>query len=333
MRSAPLLAFAATALVALTHAQPASAQGAPVTMGETPKPPAQPVPDGGDPHAPAAADPGEPARIRAAHTATRDPAILLDLAASLRRLGHNADAALVYEEWKADPRADPRRAVEVMHALAEIDATVGRLTIQLDDPLARVWLDGRELPGFRTGNAVRVDPGDHQVSAARAGAPPMSAGVRIGAREDRTVELRMGTYIAPGMPVAPPPVAPMPQVMPVVVTAPPMGPYVDGPRVAGTVFVVTGALGVATGVAAGIAAIALEVQSKSHCLDGGTACDATGVDLQHQSRTSGTVCSIALGGGGAFLLTGIILRAAYGHDTAALPSHVRVAGRGMEVVW
>ena len=303
MRCAPLLGLAAAALVALTQPPPARAQG----------------------------DPGEPARIRAVHTATRDPAVLLDLAASLRRLGRHAEAALVYEEWRADPRADPGRAVEVMRALADIDAYVGRLTIQFDDPQAHVWLDGRELPGFRSGNAVRVDPGDHQVSAARSGMPPMSAAVRIGAREARSVELRLGTYIPPGVMVAPPPPAPMPPV-PVVVTTPPTGPYFDGPRIAGTAFVVTGALGLATGAAAGIAAIALEVQSKSHCLGEGTACDASGVDLQRQSRASGTVSTIGLTGGAVFLLTGVILRAVSGHGTGALPPSVRV-GRGMEVVW
>ena len=238
-----------------------------------------------------ALDPGEPDRIRAAHAAGGDPALLLDLATSLRRLGRHAEAALAYEAWKADPRADPARAPAVAGALADIDRYVGRLTVELDDPLARVWLDGRLLPGFRSGNAVRVDPGDHQVTAARDGGAPFNATVRVGAQEARTVQLRMGTYYPAALPGAPPP-APLAPV--VVTTLPPAAPSADGPRLAGTLFLVGGGLGIAGGAAAGIAAIVLEVDSKSHCLGGGLACDQHGVDEQHQSRTAGTASTIAL---------------------------------------
>jgi hypothetical protein len=277
-------------------------------------------------------DPGEPDRIRAAHAATGDPALLLDLATSLRRLGRHAEAALAYEAWKADPRADPARAAAVAGALAEIDRYVGRLTVELDDPLARVWLDGRVLPGFRSGNAVRVDPGDHQVAAARDGGVPFSATVHIGAQEARTVQLRMGTYYPPVLSPTPPPPAPLAPV--VVTTLPPAGPSIEGPRLAGTLFVTGGALGLAGGIGAGIAALVLELDSKSHCLGGGLACDQQGVDEQHQSRTAGTACTIALSGGAAFLITGIVLRAVYGRsaNSAASP-FLRVGRAGPEVAW
>jgi hypothetical protein len=119
----------------------------------------------------------------------------------------------------------------------------------------------------------------------------------------------------------------------VIVSVPPPSPGVDGARLAGTLLLVSGGLGIAAGAAAGIAAIGLEVSSKSHCLGGGKACDQDGVDLQHQSRVAGTTCTIGLAAGAAFLLTGGILRAASGRGRGALPPNVRVGGRGVEVVW
>jgi hypothetical protein len=291
------------------------------------------------------ADAAEPERIRAAYAATHDPSLLLDLATSLRRLGRHAEAALAYEAWRADPRADPARAPAVEGALADVDRYVGRLTVELDDPLARVWLDGRELPGFRSGNAVRVDPGDHQVTAARDGGAPFNVTVRIGAREARTVQLRMGTYYPPPL-ATPPPPAPLPPLAPaplpgplapvVVTTLPPADSSVEGPRLAGTLFLVGGGLGIAGGAAAGVAALVLEASSKSRCLGGGLACDQEGVDLQHQSRTAGTACTIALGGGGALMITGIVLRAVYGRPpraSGAATPLVRVGRAGPEVAW
>jgi hypothetical protein len=279
-----------------------------------------------------APDPSEPDRIRAAYAARRDPAILLDLAASLRRLGRNAEAATIYDEYRRNPAADPARAAEVQRALADIDASyVGRLQISFDDPAASVWLDGRPLPGFTSGSTVRVDPGEHQVTAARGPMPPIATTVRVGARESRTVELRMGTYI--------PPTAPLPP--PVVVVAPPPpapGPtQPDGTRVAGTVLIVVGSLGFAAGAIAGFTALGLDAESRAHCLGGGRACDQAGVDYQQQSRASGVACTVGLGAGGALLLTGIILRAVSGrHSTGTWkPLHTLHTGeRGApEVVW
>jgi hypothetical protein len=275
-----------------------------------------------------ASDPGEPDRIRAAHAATGNPALLLDLATSLRRLGRHAEAALAYEAWKADPRADPARTAAVDGALADIDRYVGRLTVELDDPLARLWIDGRLLPGFRSGNAVRVDPGDHQVTAARDGSAPFNATVRVGPQEARTVQLRMGTYYSPVVSAPPAPLAPV-----VVTTLPPADTSHEGPRLAGTLFLVGGGLGLASGIGAGIAAIVLELDSKSNCLGGGLACDQHGVDEQHQSRTAGTASTIALSAGAAFMITGIVLRSVYGRPTRAGAPFVRVGRAGPEVAW
>jgi hypothetical protein len=286
----------------------------------------------------AAPDAGEPDRIRAAFVARRDPAILLDLSASLRKLGRHADAAAVYDEWRRTPGADPARVPDVTKALAEIDAGfVGTLSITFDDPLARVWLDGRPLPGLQSGAVMRVDPGDHQVSAARGDARPTTAAVKVGVREARSVDLKMGTYVPPTamLPPAPPPPLPPLAPAPLSYERPAASPSsADGVRVAGTVLVVTGAVGLGAGVAAGVAAIVLQTNSTAHCLGGGLACDQSGVDFQHQARTSGTVCTAALTSGGAMLLTGIILRAVGGRSSSgALPRAVAARPDGIGVTW
>jgi hypothetical protein len=171
--------------------------------------------------------------------------------------------------------------------------------------------------------------------------PPIATTVRVGARESRAVELRMGVYLPPAAPLPPP----------VVIVAPPPathGPTPEnGTRVAGTVLIVVGALGFGGGAVAGFTALGLDAESRAHCLGGGRACDQAGVDYQQQSRASGVACTVGLGAGGALLLTGIILRAVSGrHSTGSWkPLHtlpgappsfasLRVGERGApEVVW
>ncbi len=279
---------------------------------------------------PPAPDPTEPDRIRAAYVARRDPAILLDLAASLRRLGRHADAAVVYDEWRLTPGADPARSEEVARALAEIDASyVGTLAVTFDDPAAQVWVDGRLLPGLRSGAVMRIDPGEHRITASRRSAPPAVVLVRVGVREAKNVELRLGTYLPPNAPLpAPPPI--------LVQVPPPMAPPPsgnEGARTAGTALVVTGALGVAVGIGAGIAALYLASESSTHCLGGGLACDQTGVDDQQRAHVSGNVCTIGLGAGGAVLLTGIILRAVNKGSNVRGNAAVHPSATGLGVTW
>jgi hypothetical protein len=332
-RSFPSLA------AALVLAAPATVLGqAPPPAPAAPLAPAVPL----APAAPAP-DPGEPARIRAAYLATGDPAVLLDLAASLRRLGKHVDAALVYEEYRHHPRADPARAVPVARALADIDNQVGRLVITFDDPSARIWLDGRELPLFASGNAVRVDPGDHQVSGVRGGLPPLTTTLHLEAREQRTVDLKMGTYIPPGAPVPlaqPAPAAPVAVIVP---SGPiPRSGYVDAGKLTSTLLLVTGGVGLTGGIVAGAVALGIELDSRSHCLGGGLACDQDGVDIQRRARNTGGAATVALGGGAALLLAGIIVRAATRGNhrvgstaprVGCVAPRVRAGAAGLEVAW
>jgi hypothetical protein len=181
---------------------------------------------------------------------------------------------------------------------------------------------------------VRVDPGDHQVSAASGGRPAATGSVRIGAREARTVELRLGTYIPPA---ASPPVVVSVVVPPAAPPAPaPLAsPPPDEGRVASTVLLVGGGLGFAAGVVTGAVAVSLEMQSRSHCLGGGLACEQAGIDLQRQSRNTGSACTVTLGTGAALMLTGVIVRAATGGRSrrGALPAHVYAGAEGIGATW
>src|SRR5690348_16884652 len=80
-----------------------------------------------------------------AHAQTPRPGAL-EQGAALRKAGRNAEAAATYEACLRAPGVEPASLDACRRALAEVEALLGRLTIRYDDPRARVWLDGREIP-------------------------------------------------------------------------------------------------------------------------------------------------------------------------------------------
>lgn len=251
-------------------------------------------------------------------------------ALELRRAGRNAEAAGAYEACLRAPGADPARLDGCRRGLAEVDALVGRLTIRFDDPRARVWLDGRELPGFTSGATIRVDPGDHLVAAGLAGAPPTQGPIRVGALESREIELRLGASAAPPAVMAVPmlvPVAPPPA--PVVVDRP-----VDGRKVAGIVLIAVGGVGVMGGVAASCVALVMGHDAGKHCLGGGDACEPRGIELTRQAMIAANTSTVTLTVGGVMIIVGSILEGvARGSRRGSLPGGLHVGAGGLGARW
>lgn len=244
-------------------------------------------------------------RFSAAYVRYKSPNILLNIATALHKLHRYAEAGNLYERYLRDPGASPQRIEDVSRRLAEIDAVVARLTISTAEPNARIWLDGRELPGFPSGGTIRVDPGEHTVAAGRTSAD-ISQVVRVEARDTRTV------WLGGAGPVAPAPRVVMVEVPPAPDGEPPprrVRRSMSGQRIAGVVLDVVGGLGIATSLGLGITALVIHEDANDHCLDRGAACEPRALTLEKQSRGFARATDITLGAGAAVLLTGIIVGA------------------------
>lgn len=220
-------------------------------------------------------------KFEAAKARYPSPKLLVNIGTTLRLLGRYAEAAAAFEAYLADPAAEKGRVAEITRAVAEIDALVGRLKIVVREPDAKVRLDGKELAGWKSGDVVRVNPGEHSVVAERPGRPPSVRSLRVAGNEVREVLLE---FTAPQRVLIAPP---SPQR--------PIGIAVGSVGAAGLVaFAVTGSL-----------ALVARKAVTAHCFPGTSACDQQGVDLAHRARTFGNASTGLLIGGAALVGAGL----------------------------
>ncbi|MFT3768355.1 MAG: hypothetical protein QM820_23145 [Minicystis sp.] len=245
-------------------------------------------------------------RFRAAYARYRSANILLNIGTTLQRLGRGPEAAVVYEQYLRDPGANPARVPEIRRALADIDATIARVTIGTSDTGARVWVDGGELNGFAPGGMVRLAPGEHTIAAGRE-APIAAETIRVAPGEARSVYLRLP---APPAPLVAPPVPAPPAV---VLDAPeaPTGPRRASSPLGGIAvgFDIIGGLAFAGGIAGGVVAVVMNHDASSHCLQRGPACEPRAIELENGARKAGQISSVLFGTGAAAIITGAILHA------------------------
>jgi hypothetical protein len=129
--------------------------------------------------------------FRAAYARSPNPKILLNLGTTLRSLGREAEAADTYERYLADPQADPKRRAEVQKLVREVDARVGRLRVTVNEPGARVLLDGRAVGESPAPIVVRADAGTRTVVAEKTGFRVAAATVAVAAGVEQAVELKL----------------------------------------------------------------------------------------------------------------------------------------------
>jgi hypothetical protein len=132
--------------------------------------------------------------------------ILLNLGTALRQLGRNVEAAENYEKYLNDSQADPAKKPQVEAILKEISAKLGKLRIEVNEPGARVVIDGRPVGSSPQSFTIRVEPGSHSVVAEKEGYPLAAATVSVAAGEERAVELRLQSSARPVVETPPTPV-------------------------------------------------------------------------------------------------------------------------------
>jgi hypothetical protein len=223
------------------------------------------------------------AKFEAANARYPSPKLLVNIGTTLRLLGRYPEAAAAFETYLADPAAEKTRVAEINRALKEIDALVGRLEIVVKEPDARVRLDGKELSGWKSGDVLRVNPGEHTVVAERPGLPPAVQTLRIAGAEARQITLEF---------------------------TPPQRVVITPPSPQRPIGIVVGSVGAAGLLAFAVTASLALVSRKAvdgHCFPGTTVCDQQGLDLSHRARTLGNASTGLLIGGAALLGTGLTL--------------------------
>jgi hypothetical protein len=225
---------------------------------------------------------------RDAYARYASPKILLNIGTTLRQLGRNVESATTYEAYLRDPGADEPRRADVQRILLEIDAVVGHVTVEVNDPAATVRLGGIVIEPMQLGKPIRVEPGQHTIIADRKGFRPDVLTVTLKAGERR--ELKLIVRPAEVKEVA------------VIVEKPVAGTQ----RTVALVLGAVGAAGLSVGAAFGIAAKVQDDDAERFCVSR-TACTAEGVARTNDALTSGAVATVAFAAGAAAFATGLVL--------------------------
>jgi hypothetical protein len=149
---------------------------------------------------------------------------------------------------------------------------------------------------------VPMDPGAITIEASAPGRRTWTTTVHI---ESKPGETRVSIPpLAAAPTTAAPPLAPAPGPAP----AAPQESRWSGQKTAAVVVAGAGLIGVVLGSVFGVQAISRNSSSKDHCLpDAPNLCDATGVDLRHQTKTAMTISTVAFAAGATALAGGVVL--------------------------
>lgn len=257
-------------------------------------------------------------KFRAAYEIYPSVKILLNIGTSLRQIGRNAEARETYERYMREPDANPARVKELERIVREIDNLVGILRIEVSEPGARLRVDGRDLSGARMPLVLRVDPGDHTISADKPGFSAVVETVTVGPRQERFVSLKL---LRPGT---------------TVVVRPTVDDTGSTQRTVAFALGGVGVAGIAVGGVFGVLSKMKNDEAAEHCM-AETRCDREGVALGETAESHATVSTIAFAAGGVALAAAITLlvsapkrdKAARGRSQSAsvltrpLPSGIR----------
>jgi hypothetical protein len=117
--------------------------------------------------------------------------ILLNIGTTLRDLGRNADAANVYARYLTASDAAPERVKEVTKILADLDRTVGQLTITVQPGDAEIAIgDGAFMPAAQLAR-WRAPTGTVTVRARKDGFEPGEIAVKVRKGKTSAVALRL----------------------------------------------------------------------------------------------------------------------------------------------
>jgi hypothetical protein len=223
------------------------------------------------------------------------------------------------------PHISKARRTTVDKQINDLEEKIGKLDIQVNVPGAAILVDGVEIGRSPLKDSVKVDAGEHVVSATASGYLPVEQQVSLNGKQQVALHWSLSseepsasttprasrstdtfTQLPPALPASGTGIAPTPVNQPKPVqrdrTASSSGGVQRGIGVA------TGGLGlVGIGIGTGFAirSISKGNESDRHCR--ALACDAAGVELNRQSMDATKVSIVGFAVGGAALVSGITL--------------------------
>jgi hypothetical protein len=122
--------------------------------------------------------------------------ILLNIGTTLRLLERNAEAANEYQLYLDSKDADPAKRAEVQAAIADLDKTVGTLTLTITPSDAEVQLADDWLPAAQT-HVWRIPPGPMTIHVRAKAYLPSAESVNVGAGETKAVQVALAAEPKP----------------------------------------------------------------------------------------------------------------------------------------
>ncbi len=109
--------------------------------------------------------------FRRSRSLAERPSTVFNIGSVLVRVGRMAEAIGTLEEFLrvSDPRANATERREAERLLSEARGARVRLTLSLNAPDARLWVDGAPAEGAGVERVVELDPGEHQLRLAAEG--------------------------------------------------------------------------------------------------------------------------------------------------------------------
>jgi hypothetical protein len=233
-----------------------------------------------------------------------DPGIgsSLRLAYCWEKLGRSASAWSMYNETEAMARkAGDKRADEAAKHAKRLESLLPRLVLDVAPGSQAVGVeirrDGKVIDAAAWTSRIPIDPGLHVLEAAAPGRLPWKTSLTIEAKPGATTVRVPALEAAPAAPAA------------VVAPATETGGFWGAQRAAGAGIAGAGVVGVVVGSVFGSLALKKlsDAKSQGHCDPDWATCDATGLQLEQDSRKAAHASTAGLVLGGAALVTGIVV--------------------------
>jgi hypothetical protein len=122
--------------------------------------------------------------------------ILLNIGTTLKLLDRKADAANAYQRFLDSPDIDPARRSEVIDVLADLDKSVGKVTVTITPADAEVMVNNDWWPAANA-KLVRVNPGLATLKARRDGFQPGEKNVEVAAGGQAAVSFELAAIPKP----------------------------------------------------------------------------------------------------------------------------------------
>lgn len=242
--------------------------------------------------------------------------LILNIGTTLAALGRNVEAANAYQTYLDHPRDDDKLRGRVQSALAALDATLGRLTFDVENGAELQVGDGAWIAADDVGT-LRVDPGTYVVRA-RHGEKTATVTGRVEPGAADTVVVVLAEPVTAPVPIEDDGQEDVP---------PPVHHRSAWPKIALIGGAVIGTAAIGGGIALGVRATHRYDEARGLCGDGcmGEVRDRASA-LSSQGDRDRILAATAIAGGVAIAVTGVVLWArGRHHDRDAPAVSVQVA--------